>query len=111
MRSPAETRDRALAAGTGRAGPRRRLTEAERIHLFQLAGQLVRDGPRIHDTPPDGLRCLVEQLSASPAAVYDVRWNPVTWNTMWSALLGDPLDRPERERNLVWRNITGLPVK
>lgn len=43
--------------------------------------------------------------------MYDVRWNPVTWSAMWSALLGDPLDRPERERNLVWRNFTGLPVR
>jgi transcriptional regulator with XRE-family HTH domain len=46
-----------------------RLSETERIHLFQLAGQLVPDGRRIHDTPPDSLRRLVDQLSASPAAV------------------------------------------
>jgi transcriptional regulator with XRE-family HTH domain len=88
-----------------------RLTETERVHLFQLAGQMVPDGRRIHDTPPDSLRRLVEQLSASPAAVYDVRWNPVARNAMWVAVLGDPLDRPERERNLVWRNFTGLPAR
>jgi transcriptional regulator with XRE-family HTH domain len=87
-----------------------RLTEAERAHLFRLAGQLVPDERRIHDTLPRSVRRLVEQLSASPAAVYDVRWNPIAWNPMWAAAIGDPLKRPERERNMAWRYFTGLPT-
>jgi transcriptional regulator with XRE-family HTH domain len=87
-----------------------RLTEAERAHLFRLAGQLVPDEKRIHDTLPHSVRRLVEQLPASPAAVYDVRWNPIAWNAMWAATMGDPLDRPERERNMAWRYFTGLPT-
>jgi transcriptional regulator with XRE-family HTH domain len=87
-----------------------RLSEAERAHLFQLADQLVPDDRRIHDTLPDGIRRLVEQLTASPAAVYDVRWNPIAWNAMWAAAMGDPDNRPERERNMAWRTFTGLPT-
>jgi transcriptional regulator with XRE-family HTH domain len=88
-----------------------RLTETERGHLFRLAGRPAPDGSRIRDTPPGSVRRLVEQLAASPAAVYDVRWNPVSWNAMWAAVMGDPLDRPERQRNMAWRYFTGLPVR
>jgi transcriptional regulator with XRE-family HTH domain len=88
-----------------------RLTETERGHLFRLAGQPVPDESRIRDTLPDSVRRLVEQLSASPAAVYDARWNPIDWNAMWAAVLGDPLDRPQRQRNMAWRYFTGLPVR
>ncbi len=72
-----------------------RLTETERDHLFRLAGQPVPDESRIHDTLPGSVRRLVEQLSASPAAVYDVRWNPIAWNAMWVAVMGDPLEYEE----------------
>jgi hypothetical protein len=88
-----------------------RLTETERGHLFRLAGQPVPDESHLRDTLPESVSRLVEQLSASPAAVYDVRWNPIDRNAMWAAVLGDPLDRPERQRNMAWRYFTGLPVR
>ncbi|WP_370078703.1 helix-turn-helix transcriptional regulator [Streptacidiphilus sp. MAP12-16] len=88
-----------------------RLTEAEREHLFQLAGQLAPDDKRIRDTLPHSVQRLVEQLTASPAAVCDAGWNPIAWNAMWSAVIGDPLERPERERNIAWRHFTGLPTR
>lgn len=88
-----------------------RLTETERGHLFRLAGQPVPDKSQIYDTLPDSVRRLVEQLSASAAAVYDVRWNPIAWNAMWAAVMGDPLDRPGHQRNMAWRYFTGLPVR
>lgn len=87
-----------------------RLTDAEREHLFQLAGHRVPEDKRIADTLPPSVRRLVEQLSASPAAVYDVRWNPIAWNPMWAAAIGDPLQRPARERNMAWRHFMGLPT-
>jgi transcriptional regulator with XRE-family HTH domain len=88
-----------------------RLTDAERGHLFRLAGQPAPDEGHLHDTLPDSVRRLVEQLPASPAAVYDFRWNPVTWNAMWVAVMDDPLGRPARQRNMAWRYFTGLPVR
>ncbi|MCU1647183.1 MAG: family transcriptional regulator [Nocardia sp.] len=88
-----------------------RLTDAERAHLFQLAGQLVPGERHVHNTLPDSVRRLLAQLSSSPAAVYDVRWYPIAWNPLWATVIGDPLERPERERNMVWRHFTGLPTK
>ncbi|MEY9862030.1 transcriptional regulator with XRE-family HTH domain [Catenulispora sp. GAS73] len=87
-----------------------RLTEAERAHLFRLAGQPAPGERQISATLPHSVRRLVEQLSASPAAVYDVRWNPVAWNAMWAAAIADPLTRPERERNMAWRAFVDLPT-
>jgi transcriptional regulator with XRE-family HTH domain len=86
-----------------------RLTETERGHLFRLAGQP--DETNINDILPSGVRRLVNQLSASPAAVYDARWNPIARNAMWVAVMGDPLDRPEPDRNLAWRLFTGLDMR
>lgn len=88
-----------------------RLTAAERSYLFHLAGRLEPDGLRVSPTAPDGVRRMVEQLPASPAIVCDARWNPVAWNPMWAAAIGDPLQRPHRERNMVWRHFTGLPSR
>ncbi|HWG24257.1 helix-turn-helix domain-containing protein [Actinospica sp.] len=88
-----------------------RLTEAERSYLFHLAGRLEPGGMRVSPTVPDGVRRMVQQLSASPAIVCDARWNPVAWNAMWASAIGDPLRRPERERNMVWRHFTGLPSR
>jgi transcriptional regulator with XRE-family HTH domain len=88
-----------------------RLTEDERSHLFRLAGQPPPDESRIRDALPESVRRLVEQLPGSPAAVYDVRWNPVAWNAMWAAVMDDPAGRSDRERNLAWRSFTGLPVR
>jgi transcriptional regulator with XRE-family HTH domain len=87
-----------------------RLTEAERAYLFRLADQQAPDERQISARLPHSVRRLVEQLAASPAAVYDVRWSPVAWNAMWAAVITDPLTRPDRERNLVWRAFLDLPT-
>jgi transcriptional regulator with XRE-family HTH domain len=88
-----------------------RLTEAERSYLFHLAGRIEPDGLRVSPTVPDGVRRMVEQLPASPAIVCDARWNPVAWNAMWASAIGDPLGRPKRQRNMVWRHFAGLPSR
>ena len=88
-----------------------RLTELERAHLFRLADRPAPYERHVCDTLPPSVLRLVEQLPASSAAVCDVRWNPRAWNRMWAAVLGDPLDRPERERNMAWRYFTGLPTR
>ncbi|HEY3609489.1 MAG TPA: helix-turn-helix transcriptional regulator [Pseudonocardiaceae bacterium] len=88
-----------------------RLTETERDHLFRLAEQPVPQEGNIHHTLPHSVRRLVKQMSASPAAVYDVCWNPIAWNAMWAAVMGDPLDRPGPERNMAWRYFTDLPTR
>jgi transcriptional regulator with XRE-family HTH domain len=85
------------------------LSNFERDHLLRLAGY----GPAVHPSPVPSadMRRLVDQLDTTPAAVYDLCWNPVAWNPMWAAVNGDPLSRPVRERNMLWRFMTGLPSR
>lgn len=88
-----------------------RLSDVERIHLFFLAGQSSQDSARRHQAVPDSLRRMVRQLPGNPAAIYDPSWSPIIWNSMWATIFGDPNERPERERNKVWRYFTGLPTR
>jgi transcriptional regulator with XRE-family HTH domain len=86
-----------------------RLTDFERDHLLRLGGY----GPSVahRSAPPPNLRRLVTQLGPIPAAVYDEYWNPITWNSLWADVNGDPLSRPVIERNMLWRLMTGLPMR
>lgn len=87
-----------------------RLSEAERAHLFRLAGKPVPAAARISNTLPAAIHRLVDRVQG-PVAVYDLRWDPVAWNSMWVAVMGDPQARPELERNLARRQFTGLPTR
>jgi hypothetical protein len=88
-----------------------RLSNLERTHLFFLAGQSPQDSTRRDQAVPDSLRRMVRQLPGNPAAIYDPSWSPITWNSMWATIFGDPNERPVRERNKVWRYFTGLPTR
>ena len=86
-----------------------RLTGAERVHLFVLAGQPL-PGPGImpaHLTP--GLQRLLDQLSGIPVSVNDASWTLLAWNPLWAALVGDPAGQRGRDRNVLWRYFTGAP--
>jgi len=86
-----------------------RLTDAEREHLFVLAGQPL-PGPGImpaHLTP--GLQRLLDQLSGIPVSVNDASWTLLAWNPLWAALVGDPAGLRGRDRNVLWRYFTGAP--
>jgi transcriptional regulator with XRE-family HTH domain len=86
-----------------------RLSNFERDHLLRLAGY---GPPADHAlTPSAAVRRLVDQLDSTPAAVYDLCWNPLAWNPMWAAVNGDPLSRPARARNMMWSFMTGLPSR
>ncbi|MFC0436419.1 helix-turn-helix domain-containing protein [Kutzneria buriramensis] len=88
-----------------------RLSRDERRHLFRLAGLSVTAESPAGGTLPDAATRVITRLPASPAAVYDVRWNPIAWNPLWTAVMGDPQKRPQRERNMAWRYFTGLPTR
>jgi transcriptional regulator with XRE-family HTH domain len=88
-----------------------RLSDAERTHLFRLGGQLEpADGVVAEELPPDVQR-LVDVLHDSPVAVYNARWTLIAWNPLWVAVHGDPEGLPEIERNIAWRQFTGLPTR
>lgn len=86
-----------------------RLDNAERDHLYLVAGQAPPRKTHIpaHVTP--GIQRLVDRLGDVPVAVYDASWTIILWNAMWAALMGDPSARTGRERNVVWCSFTGSP--
>src|SRR4051794_25858590 len=69
-----------------------RLTEAERDHLFALAGFRTAE----HDVDvivTDALRTLLDELEPNPAYVLDRCWNIVAWNQAEAALFPGLLTR------------------
>lgn len=84
-----------------------RLSEAERAHLFRLAGLAV-PGP---DTMPTHLtpsvQRLLDRLVDTPVAVSDPSWTLLVANAAYAALMGDPSGLRGNERNAVWRNFVG----
>ncbi|MBB5838641.1 helix-turn-helix transcriptional regulator [Kribbella italica] len=84
-----------------------RLDDAERDHLFVLAGQAPPAPGRISTYIPPGVQRLVDQLEGAPLSVADASWTMISWNSLWAAMLGDPSGLRGRERNIVWRRFAG----
>ncbi|MBO4272806.1 helix-turn-helix transcriptional regulator [Microbispora triticiradicis] len=85
-----------------------RLSDAERAHLFQLAG-LRSPGPGTvptHITP--SVQRLLDRLTGSPVAVFDATWTLLQANQPYAALMGDSSGWLGRRRNGVWRTFLGL---
>ena len=85
-----------------------RLSDAERQHLFILAGQPLPAAGHIAASLTPGVQRLLDQLDAA-VGVYDPAWNLIAWNSLWAALMGDPSARRGRDRNVLWRHFTGQP--
>ena len=88
-----------------------RVSNLEREHMFQLAGQPL-PGPGVIDTyvPASVLR-LIDRLGDIPALVTTVAREVVTANPLAQALLPEAaaaVNGPRRERTLAWRHFTGL---
>jgi transcriptional regulator with XRE-family HTH domain len=84
-----------------------RLSQAERAHLFRLAG-LVPPGPETvpgYITP--SVQRLLDRLTGTPVAVYDASWTLLMANQPYAALMGDPSGWRGNERNGVWRHFVG----
>ena len=86
-----------------------RLSDLERGHLFQLAGQPL-PGPGVIDThiPASVLR-LIDRLGDFPVMVTTVAREIVATNAMGAALFPELAGRSRRERTLAWRRFMGLP--
>jgi transcriptional regulator with XRE-family HTH domain len=83
-----------------------RLNDAERNHLFVLAGQVEPAPGRISAYIPPGVQRLVDQLEGAPLSVCDAAWTMISWNPLWAALIGDPSQLRGRHRNIVWRHFS-----
>lgn len=86
------------------------LSDAEQAHLLQLAGHAVQRG-RIPRLLPASVRRLADRLGDRPIAVYDAMWTLLSWNSLWSALMGEVSALDERDRNVVWRHFTHRPTR
>lgn len=75
------------------------LTDAERDHLYRLAGLAPPGGGEVSDHIPPGLRRMLTRLGDSAAAVFAADWQLIWWNRCWAALLGDPSSVPPARRN------------
>jgi hypothetical protein len=84
-----------------------RLSEAERGHLFRLAGQAPPTSGRISTHLTPGVQRLLDQLEGTPVGVFDAAWNLIAWNRLWAALQGDPSVLSARDRNVLLRHFIG----
>ena len=86
------------------------LSDAERDHLFVVAGLLP---PSPGDVPahiPPGVQRLVARLGEIPLAVFTASWDLVTWSPLWAALLGEPVQPGTGRLNLLRSHFTGTAL-
>jgi transcriptional regulator with XRE-family HTH domain len=84
-----------------------RLSDDERAHLFDLAGQPL-PGPGMIDTHiPASVQRLMDRLADVPVLVVTVAGEMLAANPLASALQGDLTGLSRRERTLAWRNFAG----
>jgi transcriptional regulator with XRE-family HTH domain len=88
-----------------------RLTIEERDHLYTLAGQAPPRRSAMTTHVPPSVQRLVDRLADLPVAVYDPAWTIITWNAAWAGLMGDPSAVSGRDRNLIWRTVTGKSTR
>lgn len=75
------------------------LTDAERDHLYRLAGLAPPSSGEISDHLPPGLCRMLNRLGGPAAAVFAADWQMIWWNRSWAGLLGDPSSTPPALRN------------
>jgi transcriptional regulator with XRE-family HTH domain len=86
------------------------LSDAERDHLFVVAGLLP---PSPGDVPahiPPGVQRLVARLGEIPLAVFTASWDLLTWSPLWAALLGEPVRAGPGRLNLLRSHFTGTAL-
>lgn len=91
------TASKQVLAGLGKA---LRLDDAERQHLFALAGEslaIVRPA----QPPSPQLRRMIDALSPNPALLLGPTWDLLAWNDAVTAMIGDPAARRKRDRNVI----------
>jgi transcriptional regulator with XRE-family HTH domain len=87
-----------------------RLTDAERAHLFRVAGQSTPAGHIDRHITPSVQRVL-DRLADVPVVVLDAMWNIVAWTPPAAALHGDYSQKQGRERNVLWQFFTNAPSR
>ncbi|HUR04718.1 MAG TPA: helix-turn-helix transcriptional regulator [Nonomuraea sp.] len=76
------------------------LSQDERTHLFNLAGQ-ARETPRMRGDVPAAVRHLIAFLEEVPAYVVDAKYDILVWNPLAGLLLGDLDSRSRADLNVI----------
>ncbi|MGD6746875.1 helix-turn-helix transcriptional regulator [Streptomyces sp. BH106] len=84
-----------------------RLTDAEREHLFRLAGLAPPGLETVPGRLTPSVRRLLDRLSGTPAAVFDAAWTLLLANPLYTALLGERPEWGGNGRNGVWWTFLG----
>jgi transcriptional regulator with XRE-family HTH domain len=84
-----------------------RLSDAERGHLFRLAGHAEPRTGTINRHIGPSVQRLLDRLRDLPVLVMDAAGTVLAANDLATALVGDFSGASERERNLAWRHFTG----
>jgi transcriptional regulator with XRE-family HTH domain len=84
-----------------------RLTEAERDHLFDLAGAAPPAPGRIRCGVRPSVQRLMDRFTDLPAVLLDAKCDIVAWNPLAAALLGDMSAIPPAQRNVAWQAFLG----
>ncbi len=77
-----------------------RLTDAERVHLFRLAGEAPLPAAAISQTVAPTVRALLDRIGPVPAYVRNARHDVLAWNDLAATLLVDFAALPAAERNV-----------
>jgi transcriptional regulator with XRE-family HTH domain len=84
-----------------------RLTDAERDHLFGLAGVAPPAPGRIRSTVRPSVLRLMDRFTDLPAMLLDAKTDMLAWNPLAAALLGDFSAVPPSQRNVMWQAFLG----
>lgn len=94
----------AVVAALGRA---LRVSDAEREHLYRLAGAALPGPGRIRSTVRPSVQRLMDRFTDLPALLMDAKTEVLAWNPMAAALLGDFSSASPAERTLIRRAFPG----
>jgi transcriptional regulator with XRE-family HTH domain len=84
-----------------------RLSDAERDHLFGLAGVAPPGPGRIRSAVRPSVQRLMDRFTDLPAFLLDAKRDVLAWNPLAAALLGDFSAVPPARRNIVWQAFLG----
>ena len=84
-----------------------RVSDAEREHLFHLAGLATPGHGVVSTRITPSVQRLLDRLANTPVCVHDAAWNLIVANAPYDALMGQTSSWRGITRNAVWRNLVG----
>lgn len=85
------------------------LSDAERDHLFVLAGLVPPSPATVPEHVPPGVQRLIARLGETPLAVFTASWDLLSYSPLWGRLFGEPAGEGGERPNLLrsWFGATG----